>query len=196
VFVLDLGAPATTMTALIERIEDDQLADATPCGETTVGELIAHVLMLSVAFRDAAAKVDGPTTSTPPTSAPPALPKDWRQIAPGRLSELAAAWRNPAAWDGMTQAGGVRMPGSVTATVANNELVLHGWDLAVATGQRFDVASPNLEASWEMVSQTPDTPEARQGLFGPMVAVPADASLLDRVLGGAGRDPRWVAPAG
>jgi uncharacterized protein (TIGR03086 family) len=193
VFVLDLGAPATTMTGLIERIEDDQLGRPTPCGEATVGQLVAHVLMLSVAFRDAAAKVDGPTTSTPPTSAPPRLPKDWRQIAPGRLSELAAAWRDPAAWDGMTQAGGVVMPGSVTATVANNELVLHGWDLAVATAQPFDVAGPNLEASWEMVSQTPDTPEARQGLFGPVVAVAADASLLDRVLGGAGRDPRWVA---
>jgi uncharacterized protein (TIGR03086 family) len=194
--VLDLGAPATTMTAMIEGIEDDQLGRATPCGETTVGELIAHVLMLSVAFRDAAAKVDGPTTSTPPTSALPALPQDWRQIAPGRLSELAAAWRDSAAWDGMTQAGGVRMPGSVTAVVANNELVLHGWDLAVASGQRFEVAGPNLEASWQMVSATPDTPEARQGLFGPVVAVPADASLLDRVLGGAGRDPQWVAPAG
>lgn len=194
--MLDLGAPATTMTGLIERIEDDQLGQPTPCGERTVGELVAHVLMLAVAFRDAAAKVDGPTTSTQPTSAPLELPQGWREIAPGRLSELAAAWRDPAAWDGMTQAGGVRMPGSVTATVANNELVLHGWDLAVATGQRFDVAGPNLEASWEMVSQTPDTPEARQGLFGPVVAVPADASLLDRVLGGAGRDPRWVAPAG
>ncbi len=194
--MLDLGAPATTMTAMIEGIEDDQLGRATPCGETTVGELIAHVLMLSVAFRDAAAKVDGPTTSTPPTSALPALPQDWRQIAPGRLSELAAAWRDSAAWDGMTQAGGVRMPGSVTAVVANNELVLHGWDLAVASGQRFEVAGPNLEASWQMVSATPDTPEARQGLFGPVVAVPADASLLDRVLGGAGRDPQWVAPAG
>ena len=150
--MLDLGAPATTMTALIEGIEDDQLGRATPCGETTVGQLIAHVLVLSVAFRDAAAKVDGPTTSTPPTSAPPALPQDWRQIAPGRLSELAAAWRDPAAWDGMTQAGGVTMPGSVTAMVANNELVLHGWDLAVAPGQRFEVAGPNLEASWQMVS--------------------------------------------
>jgi len=194
--VLDLGAPATAMTALIERIEDDQLGRPTPCRETTVGQLVAHVLGLSVAFRDAAGKVVGPTTSTPPTSAPPELPQKWRQIAPGRLAELAQAWRDPAAWDGMTQAGGVTMPGAVTATVANNELVLHGWDLAVATGQPFEVARPNLEASWQMVSQTPDTPEARQGLFGPVVAVPTDASLLDRVLGGAGRDPQWVAPAG
>jgi hypothetical protein len=43
-----------------------------------------------------------------------------------------------------------------------------------------------------MVSGTPDDPEARRGLFGPVVAVPDDAPLLDRVLGGAGRDPRWL----
>jgi hypothetical protein len=75
--------------------------------------------------------------------------------------------------------------------VASNELVLHGWDLAVATGQDFEVAPENLEASWEMVSNTPDDPGARQGLFGPVVPVPEDAPLLDRVLGQAGRNPRW-----
>ncbi len=192
--MLDLGPPATLMAALIDRIGDHQLARPTPCGETSVGELVAHVIGLSVAFRDAAAKVDGPTTSTPPTRVTPELPDHWRQIASDRLAELVQSWRDPAAWDGMTQAGGITMPGAVTAIVANDELVLHGWDLAVATGQPFEVAEPNLEASWQMISQTPDTPEARQGLFGPVLAVPVGAPLLDRVLGGAGRNPRW-APA-
>jgi hypothetical protein len=51
--------------------------------------------------------------------------------------ELAAAWRDPAAWEGMTEAGGLRMPADVMGAVALDQLVLHGWDLAGATGQSF-----------------------------------------------------------
>ena len=85
--------------------------------------------------------------------------------------------------------GGQTMPAPVTAVVANNELVMHGWDLARATGQEFAVAPANLEASWQMVLNTPEDPAARQGLFGPVIPQPDDAPLLDRTLGRAGRDP-------
>lgn len=119
------------------------------------------------------------------------LVDDWPTVIPAVLAELAAAWRDPKAWTGMTMAGGVELPGEVGGLVANNELVVHGWDLAVATGQSYEVAAENLDASWEMVAQTPDEPGTRHGLFGPVVPVPDDAPLLDRVLGGAGRDPAW-----
>ena len=188
--LLDLHAPAATAARLAAGLADADLARPTPC-QIPVHQLLAHLLGLSVAFADAAGKVDGPTTRTAPSPDALRLPDDWRSQLPDRLDALVAAWRSPDAWSGSAVAGGVEMPGAVMGLVANDELVLHGWDLAVATGQPFEVAPANLEAAWQLVSETPDDPAARNGLFGPVVPVPADAPLLDRVLGGAGRDPRW-----
>ncbi|GAA1431282.1 TIGR03086 family metal-binding protein [Microlunatus lacustris] len=190
--LLDLQAPATTVARLAAELTDADLERPTPC-QFPVRQLLAHLLGLSVAFADAAAKVDGPTTRTAPSPDALDLPADWREQLPARLDALVAAWRRPEAWTGMAVAGGIEMPAEVMGVVANDELVLHGWDLAVATGRPFDVAPANLEAAWQLVSCTPDDPAARGGLFGPVVPVPADAPLLDRLLGGAGRDPRWTA---
>ena len=94
----------------------------------------------------------------------------------------------------MTQAGGVHLPGEVGGLVALDEIVLHGWDLAVATGQPFDVDPDLLTAVHGFVASFDPDPNAEGRLFGPVVEVPADAPLLDRVLGLAGRDPAWSRP--
>ena len=190
--LLDLQAPAATAARLAAGVGDADLDRPTPC-QIPVVQLLAHLLGLAVAFGDAAAKVDGPTTRTAPSPDALRLPEDWRTQLPRRLDALVAAWRSPQAWSGLAVAGGVEMPGAVMGLVANDELVLHGWDLAVATGQPFDVAPANLEAAWQLVSETPDDPAAREGLFGPVLPVPDDAPLLHRLLGAAGRDPRWSA---
>jgi uncharacterized protein (TIGR03086 family) len=186
---LDLDAPAADMARIAAAIGDDQLTDPTPCPGIDVRGMLAHVLGLSVGFRDAARKVAGPTTSTPP--GPAELPRDWRQQLPHRLSELVAAWREPDAWEGEATVGGVTSPAAQTAAFGNNELVVHAWDLAVATGQPYSPAQPNLQASYELASSIPDDPAARRGLFGPRVRVADDSSLLERTLAAAGRDPHW-----
>jgi uncharacterized protein (TIGR03086 family) len=188
---LDLGAPADTMIRLAAAVRDEQLGDPTPCGDTNVSGLLAHIVGFSTAFRDGAVKVDGPTTSTPP--GPMALPPDWRTQLPQRFSELAAAWRDPAAWEGVATVGAVALPASAHGGFANDELVIHGWDLAVATGQPYDVAPDNLEACWQLVQSIPDDPAARAGLFGPRLPIADDAPLLDRTLAYAGRNPGWGA---
>jgi uncharacterized protein (TIGR03086 family) len=192
--LLDLGGPAAELARLAAAVTDGQLELPTPC-DIPVRTLLSHVLGLSVAFTDGAAKVLGPTTTTAPNPAETPLPANWREELPVRLDALVQAWRDPAAWTGETTVGGVTMPAPMIGVVANDELVLHGWDLARATGQDFQVDPDNLDAAWQMVSGTPDDPAARQGLFGPVVPVPADAPLLDRLLGGAGRNPRWTPPA-
>jgi uncharacterized protein (TIGR03086 family) len=186
---LDLEAPTGDMARIAAAIRDEQLDDPTPCPDIDVRGMLAHVLGLSVSFRDAARKVEGPTTSTPP--GPVKLPEDWRAQLPHRLSELVAAWREPNAWEGEATVGGVTLTATQTAAFGNNELIVHGWDLAVATGQPYSPAEPNLMASYQLASSIPDDPEARRGLFGPRVSVRDDASLLERTLAAAGRDPHW-----
>jgi uncharacterized protein (TIGR03086 family) len=192
--MLDLEPATVTLRRTVDAIGDDQLDLPTP-DDLPVAALLVHVLGLSVAFREAGRKIRGPATGTPPSLGSVELPADWRQQLPVLLDDLVQAWREADAWEGTTRIAGTDMPAADVGIVANNELVVHAWDLAVATGQPYDPHPANLEASWLMVSNTPDEPEARAGLFGPAVAVPDDASLLQRVLGGAGRDPSW-SPAG
>lgn len=193
--MIDLRPATARVATVIDGITDEQLDDPTPCADTSVRELLNHMLGLTIAFRDAAGKVEGPTTSTPPTKVTSALPADWRDRLHSQLEEIAQAWSDPQAWEGMTMAGGVPLPGQVAGMVALNEVQMHGWDLARATGQLYEVDSESAEAVLPIVTPTGDAEadaKSREGVFGPPVEVAEDALLFDRVLGFGGRDPGWT----
>ncbi|WP_324918249.1 TIGR03086 family metal-binding protein [Streptomyces sp.] len=192
--MLDLEPPARQMALVVGNITDDRLGAPTPCEASTVGDLLHHVLGLSIAFRAAARKELGPATRVDPGSSPPSaalLPEDWRDRIPRLLDELVDAWREPAAWEGTTQAGGVTLPAEEAGRVALNELVLHGWDLARATGQEYTCDDTSLRASIDLLSRSTDEAD-RAGAFGPVVQVPPGAPLLDRAVGLGGRQPSWT----
>jgi uncharacterized protein (TIGR03086 family) len=193
--MLDLGPAARQMANLLDRVADGQLTAPTPCDEYTLGDLIDHVGGLSQAFTAAARKEFGPGSSQGPSGDATRLGQDWRTRIPGQLAALAEAWRDPAAWEGMTQAGGVDLPADVAGRVALNELVIHGWDVARATGQPFDCDTQALEACWELLAEraTADQEARDDDPFGPVIDVPTDAPLLDRFIGLSGRKPSWTA---
>jgi uncharacterized protein (TIGR03086 family) len=198
--MLDLGPAASEVVRLLRGTRGDQLADPTPCEDTTVGALLDHFLLLSLAFTQAARKAppSGAGTSSPPPKADAShLDPAWRALLPTRLDVLVAAWRDPAAWQGQALAGGITMPAEVMGVVAVDELVLHGWDLARATTQEFrcDPASTAAVLAFTALTAQPDQVATRNGLFGPVVPVAEDAPELDRALGFAGRDPSWTSPA-
>ena len=189
----DLTAAAHAVSELVPGISDGQLSDPTPCPKFTVSDLLFHLIGLSMGFRAAAQKDLGPLTATSPESMVPHLPADWRAQLPLRLGELASAWQEPAAWQGLTQVGGVDLPGTAAGQFGLNELVIHGWDLARATGQDFDPGEASAGVSYHLLSSLAD-PATRPPIFGPVVPVPSAAPLLDRTVGMSGRDPAWVRP--
>jgi uncharacterized protein (TIGR03086 family) len=192
----DLHRAADQMADLVRGVPDDALGAPTPCEEMPVAGLLGHVEGFAVTFTAAAAKDLGPLTGPQPPGPPADFGGDWRTRIATELATLADAWDAPAAWEGMTQAGGVDLPGAVAARVALDELAVHGWDLARATGQTFRADDDDLAAVEATVRQFRGENDGEiPGLFGPRVTVPEDAPLLDQILALTGRDPGWHPPA-
>ncbi|MFE1593649.1 TIGR03086 family metal-binding protein [Nocardia sp. NPDC058705] len=189
----DFEPAARSLAAIVDGISDNQLGDPTPSGESTVRDLLGHVVGLTEAFRQAATKEAVGNSAPPSSGADMTLPADWRTGIAAQLETLTAAWREPQAWDGDTEAGGVEMPAAIMAIVALDEIVIHGWDLAVATGQKLRVDPTDLAILHEFLRET--DPAGTPGLFGPIVEIPADAPEFDRLLGLTGRDPAWRSSA-
>ncbi|MEU2573818.1 TIGR03086 family metal-binding protein [Streptomyces anulatus] len=204
----DLEPATRRIAALLGQVDDSRLDSPTPCPDYAVRELLGHLTGLATAFRDAARKDLGASTAVSPDAALPVLDDDWREVLPRRLEEVAAAWRSPDAWTGVTRAGGVELPGEVAGAVALNELVVHGWDLARSTGQPYAAGEAELRSCEALLAPAEDGPGGSpedgppedgspedgsdgDSLFGPPVPVPGDAPLLDRVIALSGRRPDW-----
>jgi uncharacterized protein (TIGR03086 family) len=185
----DLAPAAAEVARVVAAVRDDQLPGPTPCTGTSVAAMLDHLLGLTTAFRMAAEKVrpEGGPSADAANLAP-----DWRTRLPAQLEALAAAWRAPGAWDGMTEAGGVTMPAAAMGVVALNEVTVHGWDLAAATGQEYRPDPASVQACLEMVGDRTDATDEPEGLFGPVVPVAEGAPPFDRLLGQTGRNPGWA----
>jgi uncharacterized protein (TIGR03086 family) len=194
--MLDLESATGALTDIVDGVTDEQLNRPTPCTESSVGDLIDHLDGLSMAFTAAAAKVLPEGGSRGPSADGSRLGPDWRERVPERLTTLAAAWRDEGAWMGMTQAGGIDVPGEVAGIIALNEIIVHGWDIAVASDQRLRWEPALVQAANVfMRSAVARHPEGTPGLFGPSVPVPEGAPLLDQLIGLTGRHPAWRPPA-
>ena len=194
--LIDFGPATATMRRLVLGTRDDQLDDPTPCPDYTVGDLVQHIGGLTLAFTGAAHKEPVPGAEQGGTGDASQLETGWRLLIARDLEVLTESWRNPAAYEGTTMAGPVELPGAEAAAVALNELVVHGWDLAVATGQRYaaDPASLDLCIAFARPFSTPETADQRGDAFGTVIEVPEDAPALTRLLGMMGRRADWRAP--
>jgi uncharacterized protein (TIGR03086 family) len=191
--IVNLGPAARTLADLVARVDDGELAGPTPCPAYTVGDLIEHVGGMALAFTAAAHKAGGPYAEMQPAGDAARLGDDWRSRIPQNLIALARAWQEPGAWQGMTRIAGMDAPAGMAGLSVADELAVHGWDLARATGQPYACDRAALDAARSFLGQfaSPDAPAGPEVPFGPSRPLPAGAPLLDRVVALAGRDPGW-----
>lgn len=87
--------------------------------------------------------------------------------------------------------GGHEMPAAFIANLLPLELVLHGWDLAQASGQELRV-SDELAACLRELAESVVPSGRGNGSFAEEVEPAADASPIDRLAAYAGRRPLVV----
>ena len=167
------SASAWTLTRAAGAAGD--LDTATPCDGWDVRTLMNHMLQTQQYFAGAARGQE----VAPPVGDPPAL-LSGNPVADFELARAETLQAFGA--DGVVERTGPMLG------IAGSDQLLHGWDLARATGQETAMPDGLAEAAYEVVHGA-FTEDQRQGVFGPEVPVPPTASAQDRLLAYTGRNP-------
>ena len=95
-------------------------------------------------------------------------------------------FRRPGALDAPCAVSYGPVPGAVYAGHRFLDVLVHGWDLAVASGQDYALDPHLLQACRQIIEPQLDAFRA-VGAIGPEVAIPADADAQSRFLALLGR---------
>jgi uncharacterized protein (TIGR03086 family) len=179
-----LAAAADRAAGVVRNVDENRLAAPTPCAEYDVRTLINHLLGVLHMFEAIGRKEEAPDD----TLTRDYMRGDWKAVFEEQAKRLLAVWEDPRAYEGLTPGG---FPALVGAQMVLGDLVLHGWDLARATGQDFDVREETAGVLCDFAAMMGDRGR-EAGVFGEPVPVPDDAPAFEKALGLSGRDPRWM----
>ena len=168
------------VTGLVEGLDDASLASSTPCAGFTVRGVLEHMIggsrQFGAAFRGA----------TPPGEA---LPDDLVQAFPGAMDDLEAAIASPGALERTIAAPFGEVSGETFARFVAMDGLVHGWDIATATGQAYDPPA-DVVADVDAFARMALTDDLRDGdTFAAAVEPPTDASPIVRLVAFTGRRP-------
>lgn len=182
------AAATDWVRVLLEGVTDDMLRLPTPCDEFDVRALAQHlgaVGLRAVALAEVAT-VEGQ----------PFLADDFSAEAYGATRERAIAAWDVAPLDREVTVPWGTVPGFAALGMYVNETLVHGWDLAVATGQPAEFPDDAIaEAALAVAEAT--LPAQIRGLdevpFGPVVTPHDGAGPTERLANWNGRSSAgWV----
>jgi uncharacterized protein (TIGR03086 family) len=166
-----------SFTNLLDGVRPDQLATKTPCPEWSVQELIGHVVTGNLMFTRLF------TGAEPPTVDAAGDPAAAVSISAKALREAASA--EGALGRTFVTPMGERAGGRLMA-IRVLEMSVHGWDLAQATEQSFELPEAIVETCFAVLRAT--LPEDRNGLpYAAEQQAGPEASPAQRLAAFAGR---------
>jgi uncharacterized protein (TIGR03086 family) len=168
----------------VAAITPDQMALPTPDDDWDVRALLNHLITGNLWAAELAAgatieqvgdRLDGDLVGDDPLGA-----YDHSALA------AAAAFEAPGALDAPCAVSYGPVPGSVYAGHRFIDVLIHGWDLAKATGQDTNLDPKLVGACLEVLAPQIEALQA-SGAFGSPIEVPADADPQNQLLGLLGR---------
>jgi uncharacterized protein (TIGR03086 family) len=179
--------------AVIGATRADQLDDRTPCSEFRVRKLLAHLV---TALEHVAVVGRGHDPYGGPVVVGPVVvsevPDDgWLRAWIHAAHAARVAWSDDATLTRVVRLPWAEQTGAATLAGYVNEVSVHTWDLATATGRRPQWDPQVLEVALYAISQVlPAEGRGERGApFADPVEVPVDAPLIDRLVAWNGRRP-------
>ncbi len=162
-------------------IDQEQLGAPTPCTELTVAGVLDHMTGLASAF--------APMFRGEPVTDGGAAAHDAGDVLAfdEAMEVLLDAVQSPGALERTVDTPGGPMPGAEFARLVALDGLIHGWDLAVSTGQGWQ-PSDDLVADVDGFARQAITTEMRAGdAFGAEREPPAHATGIERLVAFSGR---------
>jgi uncharacterized protein (TIGR03086 family) len=154
------SAALTWVTALMDGVDTTRLDDPTPCTGFDVRALLGHLVSTVDRARVIGEGVE-PFSSVPPVTTGVA-DGGWAEAYRAAAEAMWKTWTDDGLLDRTVTAPWGTAPGRAVVWGYLNETLVHGWDLAVATGQDPE-ADPVLAEAVLQVARTVIPAEVRGG---------------------------------
>jgi uncharacterized protein (TIGR03086 family) len=185
-----LTEAAAESARIAGAVRPEQLDDRTPCTDYDVRTLANHLVLWTSHNLRARARGEilPEEMQQRDFTAEPGWAADYR----AQLDVALAAWSDPVVWERDLDMAGTSMPATEIARMMLMELALHGWDLARATAQDYNLPEPTARAVLSAVEEYAGMYRQYKG-FAEQLPIPGTTGTFDRALALSGRDPRWSA---
>ena len=170
----------TAVAALIGSIRPDQWSAPTPCVQWDVRRVVEHLVGMNLVF---AAMLAG---ERPPQRGDSVLPDDLAQAFNESAALLLDTFAAPGALDRTYISPLGSATGSERLQIRLYDLLAHGWDLAVATGQAATLPEDAAENALTFAREQLKA-DARVGRFEPPQPVSDGAPAIERLVAFLGR---------